>query len=413
MRVLIISGEDLAGGGHRAAFRLHQALRESGVESFMAVRRKHSTDPFVHKMTPSELGWPPIGRGFLDMLPSVLWRERNEPISLGLQSANLGSLVARFKPDIINLHWINAGIASIRSVGRLKVPVVWTLHDMWTFTGGCHYSGDCGEYQQSCRRCPKIKQFLGAPAISGWVMHRKRKRWGGKALYAITPSDWMKRLAISSSLFSRARITHIRNCVDSAIFNNHARMKARERLGLGPESRAILFASAHQPRKGAFIIPDVVRNLRKQAPGDGWRFLFMGGVPPALESSRDIVILPPTTDEARVASYFAAADVYALPSSQDNLPNTISESLSCGTPVVAFPTGGIVEMVEPGINGYLSDQSNAASLTDAICQIWTSGLKPRENISNAAHAMYSPRRTAALHMRFFADTLSSTPRTAL
>jgi len=406
MRVLIISGEDLAGGGHRAAFRLHQALRASGVESWMAVRRKHSEDPFVHKITPSELGWPPIGRGYFDMVPPVLLRSSDEPISLGLQSVNLGRLVARFSPDIVNLHWINAGIASIRAVAGLKVPVVWTLHDMWPFTGGCHYSGECGEYRQSCRRCPKVKQFLGAPAISNWIHQRKRKHWGDKATHAITPSDWMKKLALSSSLFSHATITHIRNCVDPAIFNAHARAKMRAQLGLEPECRAVLFSSANQPRKGASIIPDVIRILQKLTLGSRWRFIFMGGVPPMLEASRAVVKLPPTTDQAQVASYYAASDLYVLPSYEDNLPNTISESLSCGTPVAAFPTGGIVEMVERGVNGYLSERNDALSLTDAICQVWTSGLQPRESISSAAHATYAPGRIAALHINLFDDILS-------
>lgn len=405
MRVLIISGEDLAGGGHRAAFRLHQALRGIGVESFMAVRRNHSTDSYVHKMTPSELGWPPIGRGYMDLLPSALCRRKDEPISLGLQSVHLGKLIDRFKPDIVNLHWINSGIASIRAVGALKVPVVWTLHDMWTFTGGCHYSGDCTQYRKSCAQCPKVESLFGANAITHWVHRRKQKSWGNNSIHAITPSAWMRELALSSSLFANANIRHIRNCVDPAVFNAQQRKQKRAELGLPVSSKAILFSSANQPRKGAFIIPDIIRHLRTSTLENDWRFLFMGGIPPSLELNQDIILLPRTTDERRVAGYYAASDVYALPSLEDNLPNTISESLSCSTPVAAFPTGGIVEMVQPGINGYLAKQLSGEALVDAIRKVWTSSLDSRERISATAHAMYSPRRVAHDHLECFTKIL--------
>lgn len=406
MRVLIISGEDLAGGGHRAAFRLHQALRSIGVESFMAVRRKLSTDPFVHKMTPSELGWPPVGRGYMDLLPSILCRRKDETISLGLQSANLDKLIHRFKPDIVNLHWINGGIAGIRAVGKLQKPVVWTLHDMWPFTGGCHYSGDCLQYRESCQRCPKVKDVLGAPTITGWVHRRKRSNWGNLPLHAITPSAWMRELALTSSLFAEANIKHIRNCVHPGIFSGKRRDKMRTKLGLLPASKAVLFSSANQPRKGAFIIPDVIRHLRAEAPETDWHFLFMGGLPPTLTPSRDVTQLPLTTDEARVASYYAASDVYALPSLEDNLPNTISESLTCGTPVVAFPTGGIVEMIRHSRNGALSDEKTAASIAEAIRHFVDSDREERDEIARDASQTYNPANIADMHRSFFASVLA-------
>jgi glycosyltransferase involved in cell wall biosynthesis len=408
MRVLIISSGDLAGGANRAAFRIHQALRGIGVESFMAVRRKDSTDPHVHKMTPLELGWPPVGRGYLDMLPSIVCRRKDEPISLGLQSANIGALVNRFKPDIINLHWINGGIARIRSVGRLPVPVVWTLHDMWPFTGGCHYSGDCLQYRKTCSRCPKIKPLLGAAALSQWVYNRKRKHWGGKQLHAITPSAWMKELARSSSLFAKADITHIPNCIDPRIFNGDAREQTRTELGLAPHTQAILFAGANQTRKGADIIPIVIERLLNSPESERYRFLFLGGLPPTLVSGKHVVELARSTDEERIASYYAASDLYALPSLEDNLPNTISESLNCGTPVAAFPTGGIVEMVQEGLNGALSPDYKASSFQDAILRSLTTLSWSRSAIAHAARETYAPSVVATAYQAAFKKYLAAT-----
>lgn len=409
MRVLIISSGDLAGGANRAAFRIHQALRSIGVKSFMAVRRKHSTDPYVHKMTPSELGWPSVARGYLDMLPSILCRRRDEPISLGLQSANLGAVVDRFKPDVVNLHWINGGIASIRTVGKLQVPVVWTLHDMWPFTGGCHYSGDCLQYRKTCSRCPKIKPLRGATALSQWVYHRKRKHWGGKQLHAITPSAWMKELALTSNLFAKASITHIPNCVDPAIFNGDARERTRTELGLDPHTQAILFAGANQARKGADIIPTVIERLINSPKSERYRFLFLGGLPPTLVPSKHIVQLAGSTDEHRVASYYAASDLYALPSLEDNLPNTVSESLCCGTPVAAFPTGGIVEMVRDDLNGTLSSDHTATSFVDAIQRALAALAWSRLGIAHDARHSYAPSSVATAYRAIFQDCLACFP----
>ena len=373
----------------------------------MAVRRKHSTDPYVHKMTPFELGWPPVGRGYLDMIPSMLCRRRDEPISLGLQSANLGALVNRFKPDVINLHWINGGIASIRAVGKLQVPIVWTLHDMWPFTGGCHYSGDCLQYRKTCSRCPKIKPILGAAALSQWVYNRKRKHWRNKRLSAITPSAWMKELALSSSLFAKADITHIPNCIDPRIFNGDARERTRTELGLDPHTQAILFASANQARKGADIIPIVIERLLNSPESERYRFLFLGGLPPTLAVGKHVVELARSTNEERVASYYAASDLYALPSLEDNLPNTISESLNCGTPVAAFPTGGIVEMIKNGLNGTLSSDHTAASFQNAIQRALTGLGWTRQAIARDADSTYQPTVIAKCHLALFEHVVSS------
>ncbi len=123
----------------------------------------------------------------------------------------------------------------------------------------------------------------------------------------------------------------------------------------------------------------------------------MGGTPPALELGADTIILPRDTDETRVAGYYAAADVYALPSLEDNLPNTVSESLCCGTPVASFPTGGIMEMVEDGRNGIIALVHDAHHMANAVAMIADNPYMHRAIISRDAQAAYSPRRIAEMH----------------
>jgi hypothetical protein len=140
---------------------------------------------------------------------------------------------------------------------------------MWPFTGGCHYSGDCLQYRQSCQHCPKVKDLIGAPALTSWVHSRKRKRWDNKPLLAVTPSAWMKEKALSSSLFAEASVTHIRNCVDPRIFNGQARHKMRAELGLLPArwSSSPLPISHAREHLSYQMLSDIYAIRRRRAVG--------------------------------------------------------------------------------------------------------------------------------------------------
>ena len=216
----------------------------------------------------------------------------------------------------------------------------------------------------------------------------------------------MKELALSSSLFGKANITHIPNCIDPRIFNGDARERTRTELGLTPHTQAILFASANQARKGADIIPVVIERLLNSPESERYRFLFLGGLPPDLAPSKHVVELARSTDEERVASYYAASDLYALPSLEDNLPNTISESLNCGTPVAAFPTGGIVEMIKNGLNGTLSSDHTATSFVDAIQRALAALAWSRLDIAQDARQTYGPPSVATAYRATFQECLA-------
>lgn len=402
MRILMLAVRDLAGGAHRSAFRLHRALRKAGVDVTLAVMAKSSSDPFVHELQADERGWLRRGRGFLDRVPAACLVRNDEPISLGLQSVRLDRLVNRFRPDALHLHWVNGGMVSVEAIARCPVPAVWTLHDMWTFTGGCHYSGDCNGFVESCEVCPKIRDLPVVRRATKWVHDRKRRGWSKNPLHAIAPSRWMAGMAQRSSLFRNAEIATIGYCIDPAVYNPTARAESRRRLGLATDERAILFVNADQPRKGALIIGEVLARLRSS---DGWktaRFMFAGGMPPGVAmSDAQVMPLPATHDESAMAAYYAAADALVLPSYEDNLPNVIIEALACGTPVVAFPSGGISEMVTPGRNGLLTNASDSTSLVAALEALPVQTFLTRESISSEAHARYNERDVAEAHMVFY------------
>jgi len=411
MRVLIISGEDLAGGGHRAAFRLHQALRGIGVESFMAVRRKHSTDPHVHQMTSSELGWPPVGRGYMDLLPSVLCRRKDEPISLGLQSANLAKLTDRFKPDVVNLHWVNGGIAGIRAVGALQVPFVWTLHDMWTFTGGCHYDDGCGRYTSRCGACPHLGSTR-THDLSRLLWQLRRWAVARRPITYVCPSHWLATCARASALLQQARIEEIPYGLDTMLFQPMSRLAARQALNLPSDRRIILFGAmdaTKDTRKGYQFLLPALQQL-PQHTQQPWLGVTFGGAatnPP--DQAIPMQHLGLVTDDHRMRQVYAAADVFVAPSVQDNLPNTILEALSCGTPCVAFAIGGMPDMIEHQANGYLALPFDVSSLAAGIAWTVTDETRMAQLSAAARHTVesrYTLTRQAQRYHALYQDILS-------
>jgi glycosyltransferase involved in cell wall biosynthesis len=374
----------------------------------MAVIRKSSADPFVHELKADERGLLRRGRGFLDRVPAACLIRRAEPLSLGLQSVRLDRLVGRFRPDVVHLHWVNGGMVSVEAIAKCPVPIVWTMHDMWTFTGGCHYSGDCRGFTQSCKACPKVHNVPVVRRAAEWVHGRKRRCWTTTPLHAIAPSRWMASLARQSSLFRDAEIATIGYCIDAAVYNPAPRAESRRRLGLARGDLGILFVNADQPRKGALIISEVLSRLRAS---DRWRharFMFAGGMPPGVSiADTQVMKLPATHDESAMAAYYAAADALVLPSYEDNLPNVIIEALACGTPVVAFPSGGISEMVTTGRNGLLTNASDSMSLVDALEALPVQAFMTRELISSEAHARYNERDVAEAHVVFYESFMRS------
>lgn len=404
LRVLLVAVKDLAGGAHRSAYRLHQALRGAGVDSVMVVREKASADPHVVQLSAAEMGWPRKGRGVLDRLPSPCLVSRDDPISLGIQSIRLDRVIASLRADVVHLHWVNGGMVSIAAAAAATKPVVWTLHDMWAFTGGCHYAGNCMRFRDACEACPKVRRWPIAQSVPHWVHGRKARLWGHSRLNAIAPSQWMAQAARASSLFRNADIRQIGYCFDPTIFRPEAREAARSALGIPAQRRCVLFVNANQRRKGSGMIARIIQELT-QAPAWGdCEFLFAGGLPVALRGDEPHVrVLPPTHDEATMAGYFAAADLFAMPSLEDNLPNTIIESLACGTPVAAFAVGGIQEMIVTGENGCLIGECTATGMADSLKAFRLEGLLSRATIAAQARGRYSQDAVARQHLDFYED----------
>jgi glycosyltransferase involved in cell wall biosynthesis len=381
MRILHLSTYDSGGGAAKAAYRLHHALLTRGKDSLMLVQQKRTNEARIHRI--------PKGLPRLAMMLSQrmeVWQQTGkskEFLDLTWWSNGLAQHINAFQPDVVHLHWVSRGFLSIPALSHINAPIVWTLHDMAAFTGGCHYSGGCPAYEQSCGNCPLLLN-PSEHDLSRQTWERKAKSWAGQKLNIASPSHWLADCARKSSLFSQQQIQVIHNGIDLKLFKPQA-SNIRERLGISPDKHLILFGafnSSEDKRKG---IDYLLAALPKLSGIDAACIIFGADAP----ENPPILGLPLyytgyIPDEQSMAELYAAADVFLAPSLEDNLPNTVVEALACGTPVVAFNTTGLPSMIVHQENGYLAQAYESDDLAAGVAWV----------LANTEHLSANARQTA-------------------
>ena len=372
MRPLLLNTYDIRGGAARAAYRLHRGLRAAGIESQMLVQSKSNDDPYIEGPRSRYETLMGVVRPQFDILPTYLYPRRGNGVYYpGLLPGNYVKRVRRLKPDIVHLHWVAGGFLNPSTLTAFGVPVVWTLHDMWAFTGGCHYDNGCGRYVETCGKCPALGSSRGTD-LSRWVWQRKRRKWTDVSLTVVTPSRWLADCARKSSLFSNKRIEIIPNGLDVAQFRALDKWSARELLGLPTRKRLILFGTLNAnvgQRKGSQELWEALQAFRKAHKGqDNYELVIVGQSTPISPPDFGLPVhyMGILNDDVTLALLASAVDVVVVPSLQENLSNTVMESLACGTPCVAFNIGGMPDLIEHQRNGYLARPFESLDLAHGI-----------------------------------------------
>jgi glycosyltransferase involved in cell wall biosynthesis len=371
MKILLLSTQDMLGGAARASYRLHKGLQNIGINSQMLVQEKNSDDKTV--LAPRIRMFQGIARSKLtfDALPLKFYRQRSENIfSLQWLPDRVIPKIAAINPDIINLHWISGAFVHIETLAKVKRPLLWTLHDMWAFTGGCHYSGDCDRYTQSCGTCPQLGSKKDWD-LSRWVWKRKISAWKKLNLTIVTPSSWLAKCARASSLFQDLRIEVIPNGVDIQTYRPIERRVARKLLNLPEDKQLVLFGSLRATsdnRKGFHLLQPALQELSKSGWKDRLEVVIFGASQP--EDPPDFGFqahyVGTLNDDLSLSVVYSAADVFVLPSIEENLANTVMEAIACGTPCVAFNIGGMPDMIDHQKNGYLAQAYRIEDLAQGI-----------------------------------------------
>ena len=266
MKALLISNSDSKGGSARAAFRLHQGLKSINFNSQMLVQTKHIEDPAIlGSRAASGIGQVIAGsRLTLGQLPLKLYPHRDlSKYSIQWLPDNIATKVAQLEPDIINLHWVCNSYLKIETLTKFNKPIIWTLHDMWSFTGGCHYSGECDRYTESCGACPQLGSHRDRD-LSRWIWQRKAKAWRNLDLTIVTVSSWFAKCVSSSSLFKDLRVEVIPNGLDTEKYRPINKQVARDILRLPQDKQLLLFGAlgaTSDKRKGFHLLQPALHDL--------------------------------------------------------------------------------------------------------------------------------------------------------
>jgi glycosyltransferase involved in cell wall biosynthesis len=383
MKVLIVSTSDIRGGAARAALRLHQGLKSIHLDCQMLVQSKESSEPgVIGQSYASGIGQAKTGlRLTLDRLPLKFFKDYSGGIfSSQWQPDQLARQIRALDPDVINLHWTQSGFLQIETLAKLGKPIVWTLHDMWAFTGGCHYDDGCDRYQNSCGICPQLGSRKDYD-LSRWIWRRKAKTFKGIDMTIVSPSRWLGECAKNSTLFKHTRVEVIPNGIDTQVYRPMDKQTAREALRLPQDKQLILFGSLNatsDKRKGFHLLQAALKQLSHSDFDHAPELVIFGDREPnnPPDFGFKVHYLGSFSDDLSLAFVYSAADVFVLPSVQENLANTIMEALACATPCIAFDIGGMPDMLEHQSNGYLAKPFNIDDLAQGISSVLKSQSYP-------------------------------------
>lgn len=376
MRVLIVNTSERIGGAAIAANRLMEALNNHGVEAKMLVRDKQTDHPRVVQLDKS---WKNdvkfVWERFCIWKANQFHRHKLFEVDMANVGIDITSLPEFRDADVIHLHWINQGYLSLRNIQKILQsgkPVVWTMHDMWPFTGICHYAGSCTRYQSQCHDCPLLFHDGGKKDISYRVFLQKQPLLSATKIHFVACSQWLERLAKTSTLLQGHPVCNIPNAINMNLFHPMDKQKARIKLNLPLDKRLLLFGSLKitDKRKGVDYLIESCRLIQERHPdlASQLAIVTMGKAGEQMQALFPFPVfnLSYVGRERDLVDVYNAVDLYVTPSLQDNLPNTIVEAMACGVPCVGFQTGGIPQMIDHLHNGYVATYQDASDFANGI-----------------------------------------------
>ena len=411
MKVFHLNHSDINGGAARAAYRIHHALRAAGIDSRMCVNVAAAGDWTVQGPTSK---WNNLSARLRPHLASPVratFRTGNPIIhSPALLPSHWVKQVNASDADLIHLHWIAGEMLSIADIGRINKPIVWTLHDMWAFCGAEHYTDD-QRWREGYRADNRPAHESGFD-LNRWTWQRKRKHWR-RPMQIAAPSRWLADCARESALMRDWPVSVIHNALDTERWSPLPRDLARELLGLPPQVPLLLFGAlggGRDPRKGFDLLTGALEHLCDEPRLQGLELLVFGQcapqTPPAL--GFPIHYSGHLHDDLSLRALYSAADAMAIPSRQDNLPNTGVEAHACATPVIAFDTGGLPDIVAHQQTGYLAKPFDTQDLARGIAWVLSEAdtCQLSAQARQRAVAQFDAAAVASAYRQLYAEVLS-------
>jgi glycosyltransferase involved in cell wall biosynthesis len=376
MRVLIINTSEKTGGAAVAANRLMEALNNNGVKAKMLVRDKESDNITVVGLQKSFLQqWNFLWERWCIFCHLHFSRQHLFEIDIANAGNDITGLREFKEADVIHLSWINQGMLSLKGIRKIiesGKPVVWTMHDIWPATAICHYARGCSRFKTVCHNCKLLPGGGSDRDLSVRIWKRKEKLLRNSNIHFVSCSKWLKNMAMQSRLFAGQRIYDIPNPIDTHVFSRQDKKESRIFANLPVDKNIILFVSQRvtDERKGMDFFVEALNKLIAEHPEmkENTVVAVLGGHSESVAEQLHLPSFPLgyVNDTKQIVSIYNSADVFVLPSLEDNLPNTIMEAMACGVPCVGFRVGGIPEEIDHLKNGFVADYKNADDLAKGI-----------------------------------------------
>ncbi|WP_456377840.1 glycosyltransferase [Lutibacter sp.] len=423
MKILLINTYD-RGGAANACLRLHTGLQKEGIESSILFKSQQKIIPNSAVIKPLQRQLAASAkiknkvRRILIELKLVKKRKPKENLFIKNRNKNLELFsypTSNYditnhplykEADIINLHWV-AGLLDYKSFFEKNTkPVVWTLHDMNPFTGGEHYSETIVGIDEKGFPVKREFTIVEKEEINKVLEAKSAIFKNVKNLHIISLCNWMIGEVKKSAAFNKFPITIIPNGINSEIFKSRNKEYSRAVLGLPKYKKVVLFVadSISNHRKGFVFLKKAFEQLKD----DNVVLCAIGSKKSNLNSINNVVELGPIYDERLMSIAYSAADVFVIPSLMDNLPNTVLESIMCGTPVIGFPVGGIPDMIQHGENGMLTKDISVSSLVETLSLFLKSTDQfDRDKIRENAVKKYDQKIQAANYIKLFESIIEN------
>ena len=367
MKILHIVSGDLNGGAARGAYWLHKALNENGIDSKIYTNSRITLDyekVVTTNKTKKDNFFNSI-RYRLDKIFLLFYRSKMKRIfSTGFFGINFTKSNEYKEADIIHLHWINGGFVNIKHLSKIDKPLVWTIRDMWPMTGGCHYSLECDQYKTGCGNCKQLNSNRNYD-LSKFVLNRKKK-YLPKNIKIVGISQWLSDEAKKSELFKNFDVRTISNNIEIKEFFPIKKNKAKEILGIKTNKQIILCGAGNLKDfyKGFSKFIEAIQLLSK----DKYFLCFFGNMNKSIIEPHgfEFKSFGYLNDSTSLRLLYSCANVFVAPSLMEAFGKTLAESMACGTPVVAFGTTGLLDIVDHRVNGYLAKPFDTNDLAQGI-----------------------------------------------
>ena len=355
LKVYHLSYADNIGGAAKATFRVHKALKKYGIQSKILVNKSITNDPdIIYTSNLIEKNYIKLKPRLIKVLSNFLITKNQSLHSPSLIPSNWHQIVNNSNVDIVNLHWVQKEMISIKNISQIRKPLVWTFHDMWPFCGAEHVSSDnrwINGYKTN-NRPPYESGF----DLNKFIWNKKLKFWN-KSFSIITPSKWMAECVHKSFLFKNSKVKVIPHCIDLDFWSPINKKEAKQLLGIQKDIPLLLAGTLNsndEPNKGFDLLKHSLSifkkyNLKVNIAVFGQREKHSQN-----NLSKEVLYLGTINEDTKMRIIYSAADLVMVPSRIESFSNIAMEAQCCGTPVVSFSTSGLKDVVEHKKTGYLA-----------------------------------------------------------